>query len=327
MVNYLVTGATGQIGAFVCEELVKKGHKVVCYDFKPNMENVSHIAGSIKVVNGDVSNLDELLSVLKQESVERVIHLAAMVLMDSIEHPAKAYQVNIMGTNNVLESARLLDLKKVVLASSVSVYGDTRPRREGVVDEDDSLNPPDDPYSTSKVANELMGRFYLRKFGLSITCLRLTSAWGPGRYWGYTGQFNDFIRRVSLGQDAKFPEDFSYKESKLRWMYVKDAARAFTHVSEFDNSPRYLYNVGSKSPFSYKDVVAALHSIFPERHIEVVEREEPTTLSQTVAGPNGLDVDCSRLYRELGFEAEFTLESALRDMANFERSKAKTKPA
>lgn len=326
MANYLVTGATGQIGAFVCEQLVQTGHKVICYDLKPNIDSVAHIQGQVKVVAGDVTDLAELMGVLKQESIGHVIHLAAMVLMDSIRHPAKAYQINIMGTNNVLEAARLLDLKRVVLTSSVSVYGDVRPRREGIVDEDDLLNPADDPYSTSKVADELMGRFYMKSAGLNVTCLRLTSAWGPGRYWGYTGQFNEFIRKISLGQDAKFPEDFSYRGSKLRWMYVRDVAGAFCHVSQLPSTPSYLYNVGSSAPFNYRDVIAVLRSLFPDRRIELVEKEEPTSLSKTVAGPNGVDVDCTRFYDELSFRPRFTLESAMKDMANFERSKAKMQP-
>lgn len=326
MGNYLVTGGTGQIGSFLCEELVKAGHNVVCYDFKPNLDNVAQIAKKIVIANGDVTDIGELLNVIKQNSIDHIVHLAALVLLDSMQHPAKAYQTNIMGTNNVMEAARLLEVGKVVLASSVSVYGALKPRREGIADEDDYPNPPTDPYSTSKMADELMSRYYRETYGLDINCMRITAAWGPGRYWGYTGQFNDFVRKVAVGESTRFPEDFSYKKARLRWMYVKDAGYCFAYVSELQRTKRCVYNMGMNAPFSYREVIAALKAIFPDRHIELKELEKPTNVSIAVAGPNGLDVDCKRLHEELGFRPRFTLQSALKDMINFERERAKLSP-
>jgi UDP-glucose 4-epimerase len=326
MASYLITGGTGQIGGFLCEELLGDGHSVLCYDFKPNMENISSVAGRVSVIPGDVTDMGELLAAIKQNSVERIVHLAAMVLLDSMKRPAKAYSTNIIGTNNVLEAARLLDVERVVFASSVSVYGMPKTRREGIADEEDFPNPPPDPYSTSKLACELMGRYYRETYGLNLNSLRITAAWGPGRYWGYTGQFNDFVRRVAVGENASFPADFSYAAAKLRWMYVRDVAHAFAHVAAIGKTKGYLYNTGSESAFNARDVVSALRSILPDREIELKELEAPTKVSATVAGPNGLDVDCTKLHEELGFRPRYTLKSALADMVNFERVRAGLPP-
>jgi UDP-glucose 4-epimerase len=326
MASYLITGGTGQIGGFLCEELVSEGHSVLCYDFKPNMENISRLEGRVSVVAGDVTDMGELLAAIRQNSVDRIVHLAAMVLLDSMKRPAKAYSTNIIGTNNVLEAARLMDVKRVLFASSVSVYGMARTRREGIADEEDFPTPPPDPYSTSKLACELMGRYYRETYGQSLNSLRITAAWGPGRYWGYTGQFNDFVRRVALGESASFPADFAYRGEKLRWMYVKDVAHAFAHVSGVEKTKSYLYNTGSSSAFDAGDVLSALSSILPDRKIELRELEAPTKVSATVAGPNGLDVDCSKLYDELEFSPRYTLKTALADMVNFERARAGLPP-
>lgn len=325
MGNYLVTGGTGQIGAFLCEELVNAGHRVVCYDFKPNMDNVGRLANRLTVEAADVTDPTDLLHTIKENSVDHIIHLAALVLLDSIKHPARAYNVNIIGTNNVMEAARLLDVKKVVFASSVSVYGSLNPRRAGIADEDDIPNPPHDPYSTSKITNELMGRYYRESYGMDVTCMRITAAWGPGRYWGYTGQFNEFIRRAALGQDVPFPSDFSYRLEKLRWMYVKDVGYCFSFVSELPRRD-YLYNLGIMSPFNHKDVIESLSEILSGRKFEVKELDAPTTVSSGVAGPNGLDVDCTKLHNQLGFRPRFGLKSALDDMVRFERGKAGIPP-
>ncbi|MDG6917172.1 MAG: NAD-dependent epimerase/dehydratase family protein [Nitrososphaerota archaeon] len=325
MGNYLVTGGTGQIGAFLCEELVNAGHRVVCYDFKPNMDNVGRLANRLTVEAADVTDPTDLLHTIKENSVDHIIHLAALVLLDSIKHPARAYNVNIIGTNNVMEAARLLDVKKVVFASSVSVYGSLNPRRAGIADEDDIPNPPHDPYSTSKITNELMGKYYRESYGMDVTCMRITAAWGPGRYWGYTGQFNEFIRRAALGQDVPFPSDFSYRLEKLRWMYVKDVGYCFSFVSELPRRD-YLYNLGVMSPFNHKDVIESLSEILSGRKFEVKELDAPTTVSSGVAGPNGLDVDCTKLHNQLGFRPRFGLKSALDDMVRFERGKAGIPP-
>ena len=327
MVNYLVTGGTGQIGSFLCEELAKEGHKVVCVDFRPNTENISQIANKITVVTADIENLGELLGLIKRYSVERIIHLAAFLVFDSKERPSKAYQVNILGTNNVMEATRLLDVNKMVFASSVSVYGDAHPRRAGVVDEQDYPNPPYDPYSTSKIACELMGKFYRETYGLDINCLRVTSAWGPRRYWGYTGRFNDVVRRAAIGEDTEVPEDFSYKDEKLKWLYVKDAGHGFSFASKVKGKTKgYLYNLGSKEAFGAKEFVGALKAACPDRRIGLKELDKPTAMSMTVAGPNGLNVDCSRIYEEIGFRQRFSLERAVKDMVEYERARLRNVP-
>jgi UDP-glucose 4-epimerase len=327
MGTFLVTGGTGQIGSFLCEELVSRGEAVLCCDVKPNMSNIASLADRISVEAVDISNPDDLFRLTRSHKVDCILHLAAIVLLDSMKDPPLAYRVNIVGTNNVLEAARQLDVKKVVFASSVLVYGSAKSENVGIVNEDDFPNPPPDPYSTSKMAGELMGRYYRDAYGMDVNCLRITAAWGPGRYTGYTGSFNDYVRSVATGQAPTFPANFAYKDAKLRWLYVKDVSRAFVRAATVRKPARYLYNTGSRSPFSASDVVSSLNSIFPSRHLVLTPMEKPTEISSSVAGPNGLDVDCSRLYEELGFESKFSLQTALMDMVNHERRLANEAPA
>jgi UDP-glucose 4-epimerase len=322
MVNVLVTGATGQIGSFLCQELVSRGERVQAVDVRPNLANISSVASKISVETADISDYERLLAVAKLGPTDVIVHLAALVYLESIQNPSLAYRVNILGTNNVMEVARLLDVQKVVFASSVLVYGNTKTRREGIADEEDSPSPPSDPYSTSKFSCELMGRHYREKYGMDISCMRIAGAWGPGRYGGYTGQFNDYLRKVLTGSDAPFPPDFAYRKAKLRWMYVKDVANAFAHVADTRRPRSYLFNTGSLVPFNGKQVVDALSSILPSRELGLQETEKPTELSAAVAGSNGLDVDCARLYDDLGFSPRFNLKSALEDMAVIEKKQA-----
>ena len=319
MGNYLVTGGTGQIGSFLSEELVSNGQTVICCDIKPNRSNVAQIEDRITIKDVDIAKFDNLVDIMKPLRVDCIVHLAAIVLLDSMRNPPLAYRVNVIGTNNVLEAARLLDVQKVVFASSVLVYGTPKTRRAGIADEDDPTSPPADPYSTSKMATELMGLYYHDTYGMDVNCMRIAAAWGPGRYTGYTGEFNDYVRKVAVGEAPGFPANFSYRDAKLRWLYVKDVASAFVHAANTRKPARYLFNTGSRTPFRGSDVVDALNSIFPDRDLKITPTEKPTQISARVAGPNGLDIDCSRLYDELSFNARFDLPTALKDMGNHER--------
>jgi nucleoside-diphosphate-sugar epimerase len=290
------------------------------------MSNIASISDRVSVETADISDLDDLFRITRSHKVDCILHLAALVFLDSMKDPSLAYRVNIIGTNNVLEAARQFDVKKVVFASSVLVYGAVKSGNAGIVNEDDFPNPPPDPYSTSKMAGELMGRYYRDTYAMDVNCLRITAAWGPGRYTGYTGSFNDYVRSVALGEAPSFPANFAYKDAKLRWLYVKDTSHAFAHAAYVRKPARYLYNTGSQTPFAASDVVNSLNSIFPDRHLQLTPTGEPTEISANVAGPNGLDVDCSALYDELGFVSKFNLPRALKDMVDHERRLAKLPP-
>ncbi len=323
MANFLVTGGTGQIGAYVSKELVNSGQGLVIYDFKPNVENVADIANKVAIVPGDVLDQNELLNTIKNNRITHIIHLAAFLVLESKNRPAKAIEVNCVGTSNVFEAARIFDIQRIVFASSVTVYGSPKLYRRAIVDEDDFPHCPSDPYSITKFVNEAMGKFYRETYGLDVVCLRVAGAWGPGRYSGYTGQFNDFMKNTAIGKPAKFPEDFAYKNANLRWLHVKDMASCFLHAALVDKNRirRALYNAGSREAFKALDVVNALRGLLPSQRIDFSEVNEPTTISSDVPGASGLDVDCRRLYEELGFEAKLGLKEAVKDTVEFERAK------
>lgn len=318
MANILVTGGTGQIGTFVCSQLLQRDHRVVAYDFKPNPGS---FAGESKnkpeILSGDIQDLEELLRVIKTRQITHVIHLAALLVVESKEHPARAVRVNCVGTNNVFEAARLADLKRVLFTSSVAVYGSPKNfLPDMVASEDDYPRCPPDPYSITKLANELTSEYYRESYGLDILCLRLAGAWGPGRYTGYTGQFNNFIRRAGSGEKAVLPEDFAFKGAKMRFFYVKEMGACIAHAAlvEKNRIKRGLYNAGTSKPFKALDIIETIQSLKASADISYRETDQPTKLSSEIAGPSGLDVDCSRLYSELGFMETMNLKEAVADM-------------
>lgn len=326
MSSILVTGSSGQVGGFVVNQLIELGHRVIAFDVRFTDELLARRGPNLELVYGDITNLEELVSAIRRFNVRRIIHLAAMILLESRVRPIKSAQVNIIGTLNVFEAARLMDVERVVYASSESVYGSPSAYGKASVNEDDYPMTPPDPYHITKLADELYGAFYRSNYGLDVVGGRLTTAWGPGRYGGYTGQFNSFLRDLILKGYGKVPDDFAYVGAKYRWLYVKDAAAAFIHLALVDKGKikRPVYNLGSREPFTISDVLNAIRELLPNAKVEYTPLSKPTETSSKVPGPAGLNVDCSRLYSELGFSERYGLKGGLKDMIEYERSRQRT---
>jgi nucleoside-diphosphate-sugar epimerase len=319
----MVTGGTGQIGSFLCKSLLNSNQEVVIFDVKPNLENIRDFKDRVQLVEGDVTNLASIVETIKKYRIETIYHLAAIVVLESRENPLKSASVNCLGTVNVFEAGRATGLNRIVYVSSSAVYGRPEGYRSSVVSEDDVPRCPVDPYSATKVMNEVFGQHYYNKFGVKTLCLRVAAAWGPGRYTGFTGAFNEMIRKLAHGEAATLPPDFAYASAPLRWLYVEDLGDIFKHAGTVDDKAirRRLYNVGTRKPFTPVEFVATLNELLPDAKLSVEWRERPTELALNVAGPSGMDIDCSRFYEDLGYRERSTLKESLERAIAYERAR------
>lgn len=176
MVNVLVTGGAGFIGSHLVEELVKQGHRVTVFDnlFTGKKEHLKNVSEKIKFVEGDIRDIDTL----KKHFVgmDTVFHQAALRSVPaSVKEPIPYYDVNIIGTHNVLESARLSNVRRVVFASSSSVYGDLLelPQKE------DKTGNKLSPYAISKKTGEDLCIYFYKTYGLETVSLRYFNVFGP----------------------------------------------------------------------------------------------------------------------------------------------------
>lgn len=120
---FLVTGGTGFIGSHLVRRLVEMGCEVVIYDVSPKTAALGEVAGEVDVVRGDVLDVVSLMDTIKGHGVDRIVHLAYLLITESRENPTRALRVNCEGTNNAFEAARLMGMRRVVWASSAAVYG------------------------------------------------------------------------------------------------------------------------------------------------------------------------------------------------------------
>ena len=185
--NFLVTGGAGFIGSHVCERLLRDGHQVWAFDnlnsfydpqFKRrNLREIQALAMPFEFVHGDVTDRPALHDLFASVKFDQVIHLAARAgVRPSLEQPAEYQRVNVEGTVNVLEAARLHRVKKIIIASSSSVYG---LNSKTPFSESDAIFSAISPYAASKLACEALGHVWHHIYKMDVAMLRFFTVYGP----------------------------------------------------------------------------------------------------------------------------------------------------
>jgi UDP-glucuronate 4-epimerase len=185
--NFLVTGGAGFIGSHVCERLLRDGHSVWAFDdlnpfydpqFKQrNLREIQSLAKPFEFVHGDITDAAALAEIFSSVKFDQVIHLAARAgVRPSLEQPALYQRVNVEGTVNVLEAARKSGVKKIIIASSSSVYG---LNSKVPFSESDPIFSAISPYAASKLACEALGHVYHHIYKMDVTMLRFFTVYGP----------------------------------------------------------------------------------------------------------------------------------------------------
>lgn len=176
MASILITGGAGFIGSNTAEQLLRRGHRVRIYDnfFSGLRRNLEGLKGKVEVLRGDVRDLPRLKRSVR--GADFVIHLAAVTsVIRSVKDPQLTLDVNVNGTLNVLLAAKEARVRRVVLASSSSVYGNAAklPKTETA--------PPNplSPYAASKAFLETLGRLFWQLYGLETVSLRYFNVFGP----------------------------------------------------------------------------------------------------------------------------------------------------
>lgn len=181
-----VTGGAGFIGSNLVDRLLALGYTVVAFDnfdtFYSEKTKRENIVDALKspnytLVEGNILDKEKLYETLKETLPDVVVHLAAKGgVRPSIENPEAYYETNVTGTLNLLQCMRKASLKKIIFASSSSVYGNNS---KVPFSETDNVDNPISPYAASKKAGELLCHTYHHLYGFDIFCLRFFTVYGP----------------------------------------------------------------------------------------------------------------------------------------------------
>lgn len=218
-----VTGGAGFIGLHVLPMLLARGHKVRVFDnmFRGQREDIAPFlaTGNVELIDQDVRYGGAVHAAMK--GCDDVIHLAAVSINKSQADPYESIDINFVGSNNVFAAAADHGIRRVVYASSASVYGDPEALP---MHEDDQLHPLT-PYCISKLAGEHLADFYRRRSAFSWIGLRFFNVYGPGQkptaY--YTSVINHFVKRLRAGEP---PIIDGNGEQSMDFVHVHDIARS-----------------------------------------------------------------------------------------------------
>jgi UDP-glucuronate 4-epimerase len=220
--NFLVTGGAGFIGSHVCERLLQSGHAVWALDdlnafYSPaikerNLREIAALGKPFTFILKELSDVRALENLLKEVRFDQIIHLAARAgVRPSLDEPEFFQQVNVEGTVNILEVARRHGVKKVVLASSSSVYG---VNKKVPFAESDPVFSVISPYAASKLACEALGHVYHYVYGMDVTMLRFFTVYGPRQRPDLA--IHKFARLIAAGKpismygDGSTARDYTY---------------------------------------------------------------------------------------------------------------------
>jgi UDP-glucuronate 4-epimerase len=220
--NFLVTGGAGFIGSHVCEQLLAQGHAVWVFDdlnpfYDPaikqaTLKALTQPGRPFHFVAGDLVDRPALDELFRSIQFDQVIHLAARAgVRPSLDEPALYQRVNVEGTVNLLEAARLHGVRKLTMASSSSVYG---VNARVPFSEADPIFSAISPYAASKLACEALGHVYHHIYGLDIAMLRFFTVYGPRQRPDLA--IHKFARLISAGKpipvfgDGSAARDYTY---------------------------------------------------------------------------------------------------------------------
>ena len=303
MTKVVVTGGAGFIGFHLAEELSKRGYEVIILDdlSTGRTENITHLINSItqrtEFVQGSITDIPLLQELF--QGIDYIFHQAAIPSVPrSVANPVVSHEANITGTLNVLLAARDNGMKKVIYASSSSVYGDTPtlPKRE------DMPPNPQSPYAVTKLAGEYYCQVFHQVYGLPTVCLRYFNVYGPRQDPSsqYAAVIPKFIQRVL---DDKPPMIFGDGEQTRDFTFIGDVVEANILASESDATG--IFNIGRGERVSINQLAKLVIGLAGNSVKPIHEEPRPGDVRHSLA-------DISRA-REFGYNPKYNLEQGLKE--------------
>ena len=273
--NFLVTGGAGFIGSHVCERLLGMGHSVWTFDdlnpfYDPAIKQralatLQSLGKPFTFVHGDLTDRAALDGLFGSVKFDQVIHLAARAgVRPSLQEPALYQRVNVEGTVNLLEAARLSGVKKVTIASSSSVYG---VNAKVPFSEEDPIFSAISPYAASKLACEALGHVYHHVYGMDIAMLRFFTVYGPRQRPDLA--IHKFAHLISHGKPIPVFGDGSTARD---YTYVSDTVEGILACTQkqfgFD-----VFNLGESQTVKLSYLIELLENALGKK--AVLDRQPP----------------------------------------------------
>lgn len=299
--RFIVTGGAGFIGSNLVDALVELGDVTIIDDLSSgNLDNLEQLLkrDDVSLERLSVTDLEGMKPHF--EDVNCVFHLAAVSnISSSVADPLLTNEVNVKGTLNVLLAARDSGVRKVVFASSASVYGDT----EEVPTAENALSDPLSPYAVTKLAGEHYCDVFSDLYGLETTSLRPFNVYGPRQDPNsqYAAVIPLFIRSLLEGEAPTIDGD---GEQTRDFVYVKDVVRAF--IQALDHRAKGAYNIAGGKGISINELFRQVSDIMGVDVEPLHGEPRPGDVRHSTA-------DITRAKRDLRYEPEYDIRRGLEE--------------
>ena len=299
--KYLITGGAGFIGSNIAEKLVEKGEDVRILDnfSTGRRENIAPLLDKIELIEGDIRDLPTVKEAVK--GIDYILHQGAIPSVPrSIASPIESNEANANGTLNLLVAARDEGVKRVVYASSSSVYGDTPelPKKE------DMRPNPLSPYAVAKLAGEYYCQVFFKIYGLETVCLRYFNVFGPRQdpTSQYAAVVPKFITAMLLG---KSPTIYGDGLQSRDFTYIENVVNANLLAAQSPGTAGKFYNMACQKRFTLLELIDVLNEILGTRIEPVHADPKPGDVKHSLA-------DITRAKNELGFKVEVDFKEGLK---------------
>jgi len=300
--RFVVTGGAGFIGSHIADALVHRGDEVVIVDnlFSGRMENIRHLVNTSNVtfVNGSVN--DQALLQEACTGADGIFHEAAVTSVPrSVKDPVATNEANVSGTLNVLVAAQKCGIKKILYASSSSVYGDTPtlPKRE------DMIPNPKSPYAVSKLTGEYYLKVFQELYGINTVSLRYFNVFGPRQdpKSEYSAVIPKFITRVLHHESPIVYGDGSQTRD---FTFVKDVVQA--NLRAMDSNARGIFNVAYGDRISLTELAQTIMTTLGEDLPLKFEPPRSGDIHDSLAA-------ISAAQKAFGYVPEYTVKTGLEE--------------
>ena len=313
----LITGGAGFIGSTLADKLLSEGYRILVidnfndyYDVRlkeanvaPNLNNKNY-----KLYRGDICDRELVEKIFKENNIEKVVHIAARAgVRPSLENPPEYIRSNIDGTINILENMKKYDVKKMVFASSSSVYGNCSAEK---FSEDLKVTEPISPYAATKSACEQFLYTYSKLYDIKTVCLRFFTVYGPKQRPDLAiRKFIELIERnepIPVYGDGTTMRDYTF---------IDDIISGICAAIDYDKTPYEIINLGGGSPVTLNKMIETIEEVLGKKAQINRLPMQPGDVNKTVS-------DITKAQKLLGYNPKTSFKDGIEKFVNW-RMKSK----
>lgn len=312
--KYLITGGAGFIGSTLADSLLAGGHEITVidnfndyYDVRLKEANVAHNINNqnYTLYRADIEDKIKLNEIFSNHKFDAVIHLAARAgVRPSLENPSDYVKSNILGTVNILDCMKDYGVKKLIFASSSSVYGNCK---EDKFCEDLKVTEPISPYAATKSACEQICYTWHHLYDINVVALRFFTVYGPRQRPDLA--INKFVGLIDANQPVEMYGDGSTMRD---YTYIDDIIFGIKSAINYDKSEYEIINLGGGEPITLKNMILTLEKVMGKKAAIIQKPMQPGDVEKTVC-------DCSKANNLLGYYPSTNFEEGIRKFIDWRR--------